>query len=311
MKHIAYIFLLSLWPFFLCAQQLPDRSIFAETNFLWNPAMTGAFPFWELSTSYRQQWLGFDNAPRTAAVAIQYPLPESNSALGGYFMYDQINPLVVNHFTFQYAYKLRFGDRKRRQLSLGIAANVQHFLVNARSVVVNHADDPLLPAGEYNTVGPNASGGIFYTSDARQSDNKGAWYAGAAIQQAVPWNVVFDDNDSPANLRHTWHGNAIFGGRFAKGGVILEPALWVHYAQPGIVNGAFHLRAESQDALWGGLSYSTNQTLGIQAGVVVKKGFKEFSHLRIGVAGTFNIGTFGQFRGPGYEFLMAYRMAQD
>ena len=70
MKRITCFFIL-LWPIVLTAQQIPDRSIFAETAFLWNPAMTGAFPWWELSTSYRQQWLGFDNAPRCQGVGIR------------------------------------------------------------------------------------------------------------------------------------------------------------------------------------------------------------------------------------------------
>ncbi len=307
MRIIRTIVVILGWHAVLPAQQLPDRSLFTETAFLWNPAMTGAGPYWELSTSYRQQWLGFDNAPRTAAVAIQYPAPKSNSAVGGFFMHDRINPLVVNHFAFQYAYKLRMGDGKRQQLSIGVSATMQHFLLDVQNVIVNDPDDPLIPIGDFNTLGPNAGLGLYYTSNARQDERRPTFYAGAAVQQAVPVDVVFRTNGSPVNLRHTWHGNAIIGARFVNGNVLLEPSAWVHYAAPGIANGYLHLRAESRDALWGGISYSTNQTMGIQAGVVVKKGLVEDSHLRIGVAGTFNVGTFGQFRGPGYEFLAAYR----
>ncbi len=292
------------------AQQLPDRSLFLETAFLWNPAMTGLEPYWEVSAVYRQQWLGFDNAPRTASVAIQYPMPKSNSAIGGYFMSDYINPLVVNHFAFQYAYKLRFGDSKNQQFSLGISATVQHLLWDAVNVVVNDPDDPLAPAGDFNTLGPNAGAGLFYTTNARQYDKRSALYIGASVQQAAPMNVVFKNNNSPANLRHTLHAHAIAGGRFTSGNMRWEPSFWVHYAAPGIANGYFHLRMESYDALWAGLSYGTNQTIGIQAGVVLKKGFTKDGQMRIGAAGSFNIGTFGQFRGPGYEFMATYRFAQ-
>ncbi|MBX2929446.1 MAG: PorP/SprF family type IX secretion system membrane protein [Saprospiraceae bacterium] len=308
-KHILHLLLIA--PLCVAAQQLPDRSLFQETAYLWNPAITGAFPYWELTASYRQQWVGFEDAPHTAAVAVQYPLKNSNTAIGGYFMHDRINPLKVNHFTFNYAYKLKLGDRKQQQLSLGLSATMQHFLWDAVNVVVNDPDDPLLPGGDFNMFGPNASLGIYYTSDARYDSDKNAFYIGGAVQQVLPLDVVFRNNDSPANLRRATHANALIGGRIVNGSIIIEPSAWIHYAAPGIINGYLHLRAESRDAIWGGLSYSTNQTLGIQAGVVVKKGFTGDSHLRIGVAGSFNIGTFGQFRGPGYEFLAAYRFPVD
>ena len=41
---------------------------------LWRtPAMTSRFDFLEIGATYRQQWLGFADAPRTATLNMQFP----------------------------------------------------------------------------------------------------------------------------------------------------------------------------------------------------------------------------------------------
>lgn len=308
MKNKIYIFLIwSCLPLALAAQQLPDRSPFGETSFVWNPAMTAIWDYWELGATFRQQWVGFNDAPQSTTVSIQYPFNKYNNSLGGYFMHDAVRPIQSNVFALTYAYKLEPQWKRGDQLSLGLLVNVTHVFVDGLDVVVNDPDDDLLPSGENNKVSPNAGVGIFYTTNARRPFEKNSVYAGLAINQLVPINLAFTLSNSDANLKRVIHANALFGTRIIKDQIMIEPGIWVNYSAANILNANLSLLIEKQDAFWAGLSFNTNQTLSVQLGTIFNKGLAKDGAIRAGVLGSYNIGTFGPARGLGYECYVAYR----
>lgn len=145
MKKLYWIFL--LFPLLSNAQQLPERSSFYSNSFIWNPAMTGLWDYWELGLTYRQEWLGFEDAPVTATLNVQYPFPKEHMSLGGFFMHDNINPIVMNSFGFTYAYRVDLGRRRTDLLTIGLMGTLNHFFVDGKEIVVNDQDDPLVPTG--------------------------------------------------------------------------------------------------------------------------------------------------------------------
>ena len=112
---LSFLFL----PIVMTAQQLADRSNFFETGFIWNPAMTAATEAWEMAVVHREQWTGLGQTPRTTTVSAQYPFVDDNMSLGGYFLYDEIKPLVSSTIGLSYAYKLYLGGGKTKQLAPG------------------------------------------------------------------------------------------------------------------------------------------------------------------------------------------------
>lgn len=291
----------------LLGQQLADHSPFFDAGFLWNPAMTAAWDFWELGVNYRQQWTGFEGAPRTASVSVQYPFLDDNMSLGGFFMNDEVEPLTMNNIGLSYAYKLELGPRNTHQLSIGMSAVLTQFFVDGLDLVVNDEGDPLLPDGENSKISPNVSFGLFYTSYAGDEFKESFAFGGLAFNQLLPNNLRLDEFGSQANLKRAMHGNATFGARIIEGDLFVQPSLWVNYSMVNILNGTFAVLVEKEDAFWAGINLSTNKTVGIQAGMIVNDEFTKDGSLRIGLMSSFNIGTFGKFRGMGYEAYIAYR----
>ena len=303
-----YILLLLLsFPILLQAQQLPDRTVFAENSFLWNPAMTAVWDYWELGASYRQQWLGFEDAPTTAALNIQYPFLDYNGSLGGYFVHDVVKPLKYSTFALTYAYKIKLGIKKYDQLSIGVMANLSQYLLDGLDVVVNDEDDVLIPAGESSKFSFNAGVGLFYTTYAKDDFDENMFFAGLAANQIVPNKLVFDEFGGVTNLKREIHANAIVGSRFIYDKIFLEPSVWVNYSAPDIFDVSLNVKMEKYEAFWAGLSYSTSHTIALQLGLIVIKGFTKDGALRIGTMASYNIGSFGKFRGVGYEAYVAYR----
>lgn len=307
LKKILAIFI-TLLPFSGFSQQLPERSVFDETNFLWNPAMTAPWEYWEMGASYRQSWVGFEDAPRTATLNVQYPMIKENMAMGGFFLHDDISPLKINTFAMTYAYKLGLGGKgSRQQLSLGVMGIMNHFLVNGLEVVVNDDDDELLPGPEGNLLSPNVGFGIFYINNTGGNFEGNSFYAGLAANQLLSTDIVFKEFGSPGNFKRAFHGNAVLGYRSISGDMLIEPVLWINFSTPGITDANFSLKLEKREAFWAGLNLSFNQTLSFQVGYILTKGMVKDGTLRMGLAGSYNLGPFAKARGIGYEFYVAYR----
>lgn len=299
----------------LQAQQLPARSPFAPNNFLWNPAMTAAEHYWEAGATHHQEWIGFEDAPRTSQLYGAYPFAEQNFSLGGFLQLDDIRPLQNNTIAVTYAYKLRFGAPKRRrstvrkeaQLSLGVMVAMQQTFIDGNDFLMRDIGDPLQPLGELNLIKPNAGLGIYFASRPAGATGKSYFFAGAGTNQLLPRDVPFRETAPAGNLRRVWHGNATLGYRSQGNTLIIEPSFWLNAAGRNVRSSQFNLHVEYPAAFWAGLSYSLNQTLAIQAGYLLSGGMAKDDTIRIGLMGSFNMGSFGNARGLGYGFYVAYR----
>jgi type IX secretion system PorP/SprF family membrane protein len=65
------------------AQQLPQLSQYQFNDYVFNPAVAGSRPFFELRSGHRYQWVGIQDSPRTFTLSGTTPLGK-NMGLGGY-----------------------------------------------------------------------------------------------------------------------------------------------------------------------------------------------------------------------------------
>ncbi len=311
MRYIL-LFIISM-PIILSAQQLPDRSAFDELAFVWNPAMTATYDYWEASANYRQQWFGFDNAPRTAIIAAQYPFEDANMSLGGYFMHDKIQPFTASTLALTYAYKFQPGFGRYDRATIGASVNASQYLVDAVEIVVNDPDDNLVPLGESSDMRFNAGVGFFYTTYAgtrrKSHEEESAFYFGAAANQVFPADLVIKEGSRFANWKRAIHGNALVGARLVNDKFFIEPSAWINYSTQNNLNANINVKMEMYETFWTAVTYSTNQTMALQLGIITKAGFSKTDYWRIGALGSYNIGDFGNFRGAGVEINFAYRFA--
>ncbi len=308
------LLLLMLSPLLVYGQQLSDLSPFSELAFAWNPAMTAPYDYWEVSADYRQQWFGFNNAPRTAIIAAQYPFQKEKMSIGGVFTHDHIQPLKFSSIAFNYAYRFKLGFTRYDQASIGASVNVSHYFVDALEIIVNDLDDALVPVGESSTLSFNAGAGFFYTTYAgarrKRYYSKNAFFFGGAVQQVFPTKLLIQESSRLANWQRVMHGNFMVGGRLVNDKFFIEPSAWMNFSMPNIANFNINVKMEMPEAFWTAITYSTNQTLGVQVGVITPSSFAKNSFWRIGLLGTYNISDFGQYRGLGLEALVAYRLQQ-
>ncbi|MEZ4984436.1 MAG: PorP/SprF family type IX secretion system membrane protein [Saprospiraceae bacterium] len=301
----------------LQAQQLPARSPFASNSFVWNPAMTAFDNEWETGITHLQEWVGFEDAPQNTNLYVAYPFTKQRFSLGGFLMLDEISPIRQNEIGLTYAYKLGFGPRKRKrkaqtrqeaQLSLGLMLAVQQVFINNHDYIVQDIGDPLQPVGELTLVSPNVGFGAFFASKPTGVAHKSYFFAGAGTNQLLPNDITFREANTPTgNLKRVFHGNATIGYHAHGSVLIIEPSLWFNAAGRNLRNSQFNLHIEYPRAFWAGLGYNLNQTLFLQAGYLLPNSLTKGDTIRLGLMTSFNTGSFGNSRGIGYGFTLAYR----
>ncbi len=78
MKKINLIFFLSLSSILLIAQQRPHYSQYIMNNYIVNPAIGGIENYIDVKLSIRNQWVGFDGAPKTFYATIHGPISKKD-----------------------------------------------------------------------------------------------------------------------------------------------------------------------------------------------------------------------------------------
>ncbi|WP_116524987.1 PorP/SprF family type IX secretion system membrane protein [Seonamhaeicola aphaedonensis] len=135
----------------LTAQQNPQFSQYLQNPFVINPAMTGVENYVDINIAYRNQWTGFNGAPKTATLSINgalYPskigyLPEEGTHQGvGAFIYnDGAGPISQSGFYGSYAYHIQLSENWF--LSLGTFIGVKQFKFDTSEVII--FDSPIDP----------------------------------------------------------------------------------------------------------------------------------------------------------------------
>ena len=305
MKKIFLLTLISCACFtFINAQQLAERSFFGDNSYQWNPAMTGVYDFSEISLNYKQQWLGFKDAPLTATIGGQVPLYNRNMALGAFIVTDKAGALRSNSINFNYSYKLNFRGSDA-QLSLGFMGTLGEYHVDNGDILVNDADDMLLPEPGSSKIVPNAGVGIYYTSNGDDDFDETYYFGGVSVNQLYASNIYY--GSSEANYKRAIHGNALLGARFVNMESYFEPSIWMNYGAENIYNVNLGLKFEQYNTFWAAMTVATNLTFTLQGGLILDQDFLGGGVLRIGTQGTYNIGGLGGQQGIGYEFFTAYR----
>jgi type IX secretion system PorP/SprF family membrane protein len=143
-------------------QQLPVYSQYLYNKFLLNPSVAGSDGYTSVSLTAREQWVGYDGAPRTFSFAVQTRLlkrsyvlkqtnvkrqvyrPKSDGKVGlGMHIFSDKNGLIQrNGFQLSYAYHTWL--RNSTQLSFGLSVNGYHYKIDEDKVDFENQNDPLL-----------------------------------------------------------------------------------------------------------------------------------------------------------------------
>lgn len=297
MKKTNVLVLCFLLPLSVFAQQRPQFSQYMINNFLFNPAFAGSQPYTDLRLGFRNQWTGFDDAPRTLFLsghtnlenlkkdAARGALPtigtedygkgnplnrgqngvsDLRHGFGAAFIYDDTGPIsrLMAHLT----YALHVSLSEKLHLSLGTQIGLLQYRLD------NDQLDPLQPdpnigAGLATDVVPDLGLGILLYRD--------NFYFGISVNQLLRNSVGITEGDALNEL--VVHYNINAGYEIKIGSIVyLQPSTLIKFLEASPVSWDLNCRFRFEfpkNTLWLGASYRHDDAIVGLAGFQVTPQF--------------------------------------
>ena len=227
---------IAIMVFLICAhvsgQQTAQFTQYIFNGFAINPALAGIRPCIDIKLGYRNQWVGFEGAPKTTFASVNGELKfkkvksiRTKHGAGVYVENDVIGPIKKTTMYLAYAY--HFPLSRGITASAGIFAGLQQMRLNASKISVIDADDPLIRGSGARFMIPDISPGFFISHK--------DWFTGFSIRQAFPkkWGLIGSDK-----TKNTLHYLLVAGKRFETGNAInVVPSgmlKWTGYTNPSL-----------------------------------------------------------------------------
>jgi type IX secretion system PorP/SprF family membrane protein len=198
-------------------QQQPQYSQYLQNNFLLNPALAGIESYADAKMSYRQQWAGLEDAPRTLYMTAHLPignpdfeiapasprfsygrqrgpeLPEAHGGAGVSLIRDQTGPWTRFSVSVSGAYHYPLNDEW--QVSAGLAAGVTQHTLDFDRIRLANPLDPAVSVGKVNTFRPDLHAGLWvYSTD---------FFGGISVQQLLGTKLRFRSSG------YDWQGQLV------------------------------------------------------------------------------------------------------
>lgn len=125
-----------------------------------NPAYAGIHEGISTSILARNQWVGFEGAPKTQTFSIHSPIKYRSIALGAVLIRDQIG--ITDQFGAYFSYSYRINFVNHTKLSFGLQASFNQYKADFTENINN---DPSLANQNINSISPNGGAGIMWHSD--------------------------------------------------------------------------------------------------------------------------------------------------
>jgi type IX secretion system PorP/SprF family membrane protein len=126
-----------------------------------NPAYAGSREVLSANLMYRQQWVGFDGAPRTMDFGFHTPLKKLNLALGFIAFNDKVGVSRMTGFALNYVYRIRMKEGTRN-LAFGLKTGLTFFKADLWQLQLTQPGDQVFNGVVFHQTKFDAGFGIYY-----------------------------------------------------------------------------------------------------------------------------------------------------
>jgi len=301
------------------AQQLGQYSQYLNNQFILNPAAAGEHEYLDIDLSFRQQWVGFDNAPQNYYLSAHTQLggqPQviSNPSLrtshpeevittslmgktrkikhgvGGIIAADNYGPFKRLNLSLAYAAHIPIGDKIHWSLGANLGLSNMNFDQNqiTLSTTTDATFDQFTAANQsINFLDVNI--GTYVYSD--------QFFFGYSSNQLLQNSIYFGGTPSEGklNVHHFISGGAHID---LSDKLVLTPAFLVKYMNPAPVSFDFTARFTFDKKYFGGLSYRHGDAMIVMLGAYIN------SMIKIGYTYDYTISGLSDHNSGGHEILL-------
>ena len=302
------------------AQQLPLFSQYREFHSFLNPAILHCDyvsmtyrPNHVAGISYRNQWTGLSNSPKTMVARYENVSEKYNSIFGGNLINDQLGPVSRTGFYGRYTYRVTLN--RYAYMTFGALFGGFQFSYKPTNEII--LQDDIIAENPQSRFSPDFSLGAFYNQELANDD---VLYVGLSFPQVAVESLEGDGSSTISKATHTYLNVGLYkylGDGFGnvEGAFFLEPSVWIKYANGAPLHTDFNLRLQLPPLFWIGIGYGvgfldrpTGTFFHAEAGILFDESFGlEDQNIKIGF-GYDNLLTPSSYAGFGttYEVNLTY-----
>lgn len=243
------------------AQQYPLFTNYVLNDFGFNPAIAGTSEYLETRLTYRNQWVGIDDSPKTQILSAHGGLDSIPIGIGGYIFNDVAGQIKRTGFSIGGSYGLNVGELG--ELRLGVSGTFYNYRLSDGYFAEEQTDPSLISAMD-NHWTPDLNVGLYFRM------NNG-FYAGVSAPQILSQKVAFDNellNAMPTTTDLVPHYYGMAGYRLqVSEKLAIEPSVLVKISEAVPVQMDFSARAILNNKFWIGGSYRTQDAAAAMIGM--------------------------------------------
>lgn len=230
-----------------------------------NPAYAGTRDALTLTALMRNQWVGFDGAPRSITGTMHTPIGEK-IGFGLSFINDQIGPLKNNQIYADLSYILKLSTKAK--LSFGLKGGVNLWSANLGTLKTlndKEADPSQFNYSVTNNLTPNVGAGIYYYRE--------RFYMGLSVPKLMrntigTTSTVGGSGNTSNLITEQFHWFAILGSVFNLGqNVKLKPTALLKMTEAAPIEADLTGTFIFNDKLNLGAMYRTGDAVGALIGL--------------------------------------------
>ncbi len=288
-RTVLYFLVIFLFGFNLQAQQDDQLSQYPFNPLAVNPAYAGCKGGFSGVVSARNQWTGFDGAPKTGAICLHTSLKDNKMGLG-FRLRDEKNVFDQKiEASICYAYRFKVANGK---LGLGISAGITNIKYNWFNVEFKDKMDKFANLQTTSALMPRVDAGLLFNNQKSYISLSGTHLFDFSSKSTDP--TYYNSNLSP-------HLYFIYSRAIKlNDNLTLNPALNMKWAKADKLSIDINMYAKIKELLWVGVGYRTNNTLILLAQVMINKKYK----LGYSYDYFMNLKTLGQY--PTHEIILGF-----
>ena len=262
MKHFIPIIIFLLAGNLLKAQQYPLFTNYVLNDFGFNPAIAGSSDYLDLRMTYRTQWTGLEEAPRTQIISAQTALDSLPIGIGGYMYNDVAGQIKRTGFSGAFCYGFDLGVGK---LGIGVSGGFYSFRLDNNFFVEENTDPTLANAMEGKWT-PDLSVGAYFQM-------KNGAFIGFSVPQILNQKVNLNDDTQISTVNNLVpHYYAMAGYRMKLNEKLtLEPSVLAKVTEAAPIQFDVAVRALLNSKYWVGASFRTQDAATAMLGYEISR----------------------------------------
>jgi type IX secretion system PorP/SprF family membrane protein len=291
MNRFILSILVVLFPLQLLGQMFPLSDHYIYNALVINPAFAGCLDALSATISYRNQWVGFTDAPKSQILSVHTPVYNDRIGLGLLVERNSIGIFKETNLIGNYAYRMELQDGK---LALGLGFGITVYNIAWNELVAADANDEQLTNNGTSAVLPAFSLGTYYYTK--------KYFIGISLPLFLSYDL--DKSTGKYKIGNPFSGSNYFlTGGYEIGisnNVRLLPSLLIKYHPGNAIQIDYNAQVNLKDRIWMGIGYRNKDMLVGMLQCQVNY------QLRMAYSYDFELGTLGRYMNGSHEIVLNY-----